>query len=31
MEGVSKLLCSFAIDKSVFQEKIILLLGMDKQ
>lgn len=30
MEGVSKLLCSFVIDKSVFQEKIILL-GMDKQ
>lgn len=31
MEGVSKLLCSFVIDKSVFQEKTILLLGMDKQ
>lgn len=30
MEGVSKLLCSFVIDKSVFQEKTILL-GMDKQ
>lgn len=31
MEGVSKLLFSFVIDKSVFQEKTILLLGMDKQ